>query len=97
MTGNPIEKDDPKYREKTVVALDDLCELDKIKVIQAERLFYKGLLPKHLKFSIEEKLEQFKRERREEEAREKMEYDLYSEMMDEQGISQKTRISKELD
>ena len=33
MTGNPIEKDDPKYREKAVVALDDLCEFDKIKVI----------------------------------------------------------------
>lgn len=56
MAGNPIEKGDPKYREKLVVALDDLCEVDKIKVIQAERLFYKGLLPKHLKFSVLEKL-----------------------------------------
>lgn len=45
MNGNPIETGDAKYREKIVVALDDLCELDKIKVIQAERLHYKGLLP----------------------------------------------------
>lgn len=45
MNSNPVEKGDPKYREKLVVALDDLCELDKIKVVQAERLYYKGLLP----------------------------------------------------
>jgi hypothetical protein len=32
-------------------------------------------------------LEGFKRERQEQEAREKMEYDLYIEMMEEQGIS----------
>lgn len=97
MTGNPIEKDDPKYREKLVVALDDLCELDKLKVIQAERLFYRGLLPKHLRFSVQAKLDQFKRERMEEEAKEKMEWELYSEMMDDQGVSQSTRIKKELD
>lgn len=83
MFGNPVETSDPKYREKLVIALDDLCELDKIKVIQAERLWYKGLLPKHLKFSVEEKLNQFKKERMQEEAREKMEWELYSEMMDE--------------
>lgn len=52
MNNNPIETDDPKYREKLVVALDELCELDKVKVVQAERLHYKGLLPPQLKYSV---------------------------------------------
>jgi hypothetical protein len=50
LNDNPIEKEDLKYREKNVLALDDLVELDKIKVIQAERLHYRGLLPKHFNF-----------------------------------------------
>ena len=61
LNDNPIEKEDLKYREKNVLALDDLVELDKIKVIQAERLHYRGLLPKH--FNFQNKIEQFKRER----------------------------------
>lgn len=97
MNGNPVEQADPKYREKIVVALDDLCELDKIKVIQAERLHYKGLLPPQLKFQVQEKLERFRQERMEEEAREKLEYDLYAEMMDERGVKQQERIRKELE
>jgi len=42
---NPVEKEDPDYRKKIVVALEYLTELDKIKVIAAERLIYRGLLP----------------------------------------------------
>lgn len=34
-------------------------------------------------------LERFRQERMEEEAREKMEYEMYAEMMDEQGVTQK--------
>ena len=49
-----------------MVALDHLIELDKIKVIAAERMFYKGMLPKTVKFQVRDKLEQFKRERQEE-------------------------------
>jgi len=46
MNENPVEKADPKeYRKKSVLALKFLTELDKIKVIEAERLFYRGLLP----------------------------------------------------
>ena len=33
-----------------VVALDNMIELDKIKVITAERMLYKGMLPKNVKF-----------------------------------------------
>jgi Leucine-rich repeat (LRR) protein len=39
---NPVEN----YREKLVVYLTDLVELDRVKVVQAERLWYRGLLPK---------------------------------------------------
>ena len=46
MNENPVEKAEPKeYRKKSVLALKFLTELDKIKVIEAERLFYRGLLP----------------------------------------------------
>jgi hypothetical protein len=46
MNGNPVETKNPEgYRRNIVVALDDLMELDKVMVIQAERLLYKGILP----------------------------------------------------
>ena len=41
-------------------------------------------------------LERFKRERLEQEAKEKMEYDLYIEMMEDKGISQAERIEESL-
>ena len=98
MADNPFEKEDPKqYRKDSVLALDFLTEIDKIKVIQAERLFYKGLLPPQLKFSVEKKIEQFKLERMEEEAKEKLESDLYREMMEDKGIAVTERINKNLD
>jgi len=45
MNENPVEKEDKEYRKKIVCALEYLTELDKIKVIAAERLIYRGLLP----------------------------------------------------
>jgi Leucine-rich repeat (LRR) protein len=45
MNENPVEKEDKDYRKKLVCALENLLELDKIKVVAAERLIYRGLLP----------------------------------------------------
>lgn len=45
MNENPVEKSDPNYRKNCVVALDLLTEMDKIKVVQAERMVYKGFIP----------------------------------------------------
>ena len=61
--------------------------MDKIKVIQAERLCYRGLLPPGHRFKMEEKLEEFRQERKEAEAREKMEAELYKEMLEDQGVT----------
>jgi hypothetical protein len=98
MNENPVEKADPKeYRKKSVLALKFLTELDKVKVIEAERLFYRGLLPPQLKFSVEKKIAQFKAERLEEEAKEKLEDDLYREMMEDKGVTVTERISNNLD
>ena len=46
---------------------------------------------------IFKRIEELKKERAEQEAREKMEFELYKEMMDEQGLSQKDRINKSLE
>ena len=46
MSKNPVKPE--VYRKKLVMALNDLTELDKIKVVAAERLWYHGLLPKAL-------------------------------------------------
>ena len=98
MNDNPCEKADPKeYRKKSVLSLSYLTELDKIKVIEAERLYYRGLLPPQLKFSVEKKIAQFKEERREEEAKEKLEAELYREMMEDKGVSVTERIGNNLD
>ena len=56
--------------------------MDKIKVVQAERMVYKGFIPAS-KFNVSQKLEQFKREKQEEEARKKMDFEQYIEMIDE--------------
>lgn len=98
LNDNPVEKKNPRnYRKAIIIALDDLVELDKIKVVQAERLCYKGLLPHMNGRRVEEMLERFKNERDEIEAKEKMEFELYVEMMDEKGVTQKERINKNLD
>lgn len=89
MNENPIEKKDSReYRKDMVMALEDLIELDKVKVIQAERLTYKGLLPHFSRKKLDVMLEKFIVERDEADAKEKMEFELYVEMMDEKGVSQ---------
>ena len=45
LNDNPIETEDPDYRKKCVVGLQWLTELDKIKVVAAERMIYLGLIP----------------------------------------------------
>ena len=82
LNGNPAENEDHNYRKQCVLALDWMTEMDKIKVVQAERMVYKGFIPAS-KFNVSQKLEQFKREKQEEEARKKMDFELYIEMMDE--------------
>jgi len=58
---NPVEANNPlDYRKEIVIALDDLVELDKMKVIQAERLSYKGLLPHFNRRKVDEMLARFK-------------------------------------
>jgi hypothetical protein len=42
---NPIETEDPDYRKKCVVGLQWLTEMDKVKVVAAERMVYLGLMP----------------------------------------------------
>jgi hypothetical protein len=86
LNDNPIEHEDPDYRKKCVVGLQWLTEMDKIKVVAAERMVYLGLMPAS-RFNIKEKLEEFKREKKEADAKEKMEFELYVEMMDERGVT----------
>jgi hypothetical protein len=46
MHNNPVEESDQKeYRKQAVMGIPHLMELDKVKVIEAERLVYSGLLP----------------------------------------------------
>ena len=56
MQGNPVEKSDPDYRKKGVLALELLLEFDRLKVVQAERMTYSGLLPKSVGFNVEKNL-----------------------------------------
>ena len=83
MNQNPVEQEDAMYRQKVVLALEFLVELDKIKVVAAERMVYKGLLPHSNLQKVQANLEKFKRERQEKDAKEKMEMDLFIEMMEE--------------
>jgi hypothetical protein len=61
MYGNPVEKNDPDYRKKSVIYLDLLLEFDRLKVVQAERMTYKGLLPKSVGFDVEKNLLKLKK------------------------------------
>ena len=54
LSKNPILPE--TYRKPLVMYLNDLTELDKIKVVQAERLWYRGLLPKALTFNVQKNL-----------------------------------------
>ena len=64
-----------------VVHCDLLEELDRIKVIQAERLAYKGLI----KIDVNKLLEQYRTERQEKDAKDKVERELYLDFMQEKG------------
>lgn len=52
LNGNPVSD----YRKKVVLHLTKLEELDRIKVIEAERLAYRGLI----KIDVEKLIEQYR-------------------------------------
>lgn len=97
MHDNPVASSDPEYRQKCVVALDMLLEMDRIKCVMEERMIYRGLLPGKGMARVEQLLTKYRKERQEQEARERMEFDLYVEMMEDQGVSQRERIEKRLE
>lgn len=80
LQGNPV--DSATYRKPIVLAMSKLEELDRIKVVQAERLSYRGVI----KVDVEKLLDQYRRERAEKDAKEKMERDLYLDFMQEKGL-----------
>ena len=96
LNDNPIETEDPDYRKKCVVGLQWLTEMDKIKVVAAERMVYLGLMPPS-RFNVKQKLEEYKREKKEADAKQKMEFELYVEMMDERGVKSSKRIADNLE
>lgn len=91
LSGNPCEKK-PDYRKSLVMYLDHLEELDGIKVIQAERLAYKGLV----KVDVQKLLDKFTQDKQEEEAKEKMEKELYLDYMESIGVESSERMQKSL-
>ena len=94
MIDNPCQKGMMKdYRKKLVLRLDILEELDKIKVVQAERLSYKGLI----NVNVETLISKYKNERQMLDAKDRMETELYLEYMTEMGISSADRMMKSLD
>ena len=94
---NPVATSDPDYRKKCVVALDMLLEMDRVKCVMEERMIYRGLLPGKGMARVEQLLAKYRKERQEQEARERMEFDLYVEMMEDQGVSQRERIERRLE
>ena len=89
--GNPMESN--SYRKRIVLAMPKLEELDRLKVVQAERLFYRGLI----KLDLDKLLEQYRRERGESDAKDKMERDLYLDFMEDKGQESQQRMMKSLD
>ena len=86
---NPVKD----YRKRIVLHLPKLEELDRIKVIEAERLAYKGLI----KIDVVKLVEQFRMQRQEQDAKEKMERELYLDFMLEKGLESQARMMKSLD
>ena len=60
MQGNPCTTEMPDYRKSLVTALPLLEELDRIKVVAAERVAYMGMMPG---LDVEQMLVKFKKER----------------------------------
>lgn len=77
MQGNPVTD----YRKKMVLHLPKLQELDRIKVVEAERLTYRGIL----KIDVVKLIEQYRIERQDSDAKERMERDLYLDFMQDKG------------
>ena len=70
LRGNPIAAQPLKYRQPFVEQLADLQELDKIRVMPAERLSYQGMLPK---LNLETLLKDLIDKRAKEEANQRLE------------------------
>ncbi len=92
MMENPCAKLDD-YRKKIVIGLKSLEELDRIKVVVAERMAYQGLI----KVDVEALLAKYRKERAEKDAKERMEKELYVEFMNDQGIESSERMMNALE
>ncbi|CDW88904.1 UNKNOWN [Stylonychia lemnae] len=90
---NPFCKAQTDHRKQIVLHLEQLEELDRIKVIQAERLSYKGLI----KCDVDKLLEKYRNDRQMKDAKERMEQEMYLEYMDEIGVPSSERMMKSLD
>lgn len=77
MQGNPVTD----YRKRMVLHLPKLQELDRVKVVEAERLTYRGLI----KIDVVKLIEGYRIERQDMDAKERMERDLYLDFMQDKG------------
>ena len=91
LQGNPVQSVD--YRRRVVLSCGKLEELDRIKVVQAERMSYRGLI----KIDVEGMLEGYRRQRAEQDAKDKVERELYIDYMEEKGEEAQQRVMKSLD
>ena len=82
MSNNPF-CEDVFYRKAAILHLPLLDEFDRIKVVAAERMTYMGLITN---VDVPTLLEKYEVERQEQDARDKMEAELYTEMMEERGL-----------
>ena len=76
-----------------VMGLERLEDLDRVKVVQAERMAYKGLI----KIDVEKLLEKYRQERAEADAKDRMEKELYLEFMEDSGVDSSQRMMKALE
>lgn len=81
MHGNPCCEMKSDYRKSLVLRLNHLEELDRVKVVQAERLAYKGLI----KIDVNNLLDKYKKERQENDTQDRIESELYLEKMEAMG------------
>lgn len=94
LRGNPIAANGFGYRKQFVEALPELQELDKIKVLAAERLSYQGLLPK---VKIDKLLTDLMEERAKSDATRRLEFELKLEMQEKEHKSAKEQLASSLD
>lgn len=91
MVDNPCTKLED-YRKNVVVHLNLLEEFDRIKVIQAERLHYRGLI----RIDVGALIEKYRLERKEKDMKAKIEKEMYLDYMEEMGVSSSDRMIKSL-